>query len=114
MASEEPVVAHLEDVEPVLHSCGASYRLLTRARAAQVGLHVVDLSDAQAHFHKATWEVYHIFEGEGTLELNGCSVPVKPGTAVYLPPGVVHRALGKMRAVVVTTPAYDPEDEHLL
>ena len=72
------------------------------------------VGDAQAHFHKATWEVYHIFEGEGTLELNGRSVPVKPGTAVYLPPGVVHRALGKMRAVVVTTPAYDPEDEHLL
>ncbi len=114
MSTEEPVVVRLEQVEPILHSCGASYRLITRDSVQRMGLHVVDLADARAHYHQQTSEVYYILEGQGALELNGRSVEVSPGTAVYIPPGVVHRAVGRMRAVIVTTPAYDPEDEYLV
>jgi mannose-6-phosphate isomerase-like protein (cupin superfamily) len=111
---EQPVVVNVDDVQPVIHSCGASYRLITSDRASRMGLHVVDLADAKAHYHKRTCEVYYILEGKGALELNGRSVPVRAGTAIYVPPGVVHRALGRMRAVVCTAPAYDPKDEWLV
>lgn len=111
---DSPVIANLDEVQPVLHSCGASYRLITRAHGAALGLHVVELSGARAHFHKKTAEVYYILEGEGEVELNGRSVPVRPGTAVYIPPGVVHRAVGRMKAVIATAPPYDSEDEYLV
>ena len=111
---ERPICVSIDDVRPVMHSCGASYRLITRAHTERIGLHVVELSDAQRHYHRRTAEVYYILEGQGSLELNGRSVPVGPGSAVYIPPGVVHRAVGKMKAVIATAPAYDEEDEYIV
>ena len=39
------------------------------------------------------------------------AVAVGPGSAVLIPPGVRHRAVGKMRILNVVVPPFDPADE---
>jgi len=36
---------------------------------------------------------------------------VKPFTAIFIKPGCRHRAVGKMRIINVSIPAFDPQDE---
>jgi hypothetical protein len=38
-------------------------------------------------------------------------VAVKPFTAVLIPPGCRHRALGKLKFLNLPVPAFDPRDE---
>jgi hypothetical protein len=45
------------------------------------------------------------------VELDGERVQVSPGSAVLIPPGVRHRAVGPMRVLIVVVPKFDPADE---
>jgi mannose-6-phosphate isomerase-like protein (cupin superfamily) len=45
------------------------------------------------------------------MELDGNIVSVRSGLCILIPPGVRHRAIGKMRVIVVATPSFDPADE---
>jgi len=75
-------------------------------------MHIVDIErDARVHYHKKLTEVYLILEGEGYMELDGQRVPVKPFIAIFIKPGCRHRAVGKMRIVNISIPAFDPQDE---
>ena len=38
---------------------------------------------------------------------------VKPGMCILIPPGVRHRANGRMKVVSVASPKFDPNDEWL-
>jgi hypothetical protein len=46
------------------------------------------------------------------LEADGVSYPLKPLTAVMIPPGCVHRAVGNLRIINVPMPPFDPADEY--
>ncbi len=63
------------------------------------------------HYHKKLTEIYFILEGDGEMELDGDLIPIKPFTAIFIKPGCRHRAVGKMKIVNVSIPAFDPEDE---
>ena len=52
-----------------------------------------------------------MLEGEGFLEADGVSYPLKPLTAVMIPPGCIHRAVGNLRLINVPMPPFDPADE---
>ena len=76
-------------------------------------MHVVRISaDARTHYHEKSTEIYLVQEGAGQIELDGRLFPVKPMTAVLIKPGCRHRAVGKMRVVVVCMPPFDTADEH--
>jgi quercetin dioxygenase-like cupin family protein len=45
-----------------------------------------------------------VLEGEGTVRLDGVDHPVRKGSMVHIPPGVVHGAHGRMRVLVVGIP----------
>ena len=45
------------------------------------------------------------------IELDGERVPVAAGLAVMIPPGVRHRAVGRMTILNVVVPPFDPADE---
>jgi mannose-6-phosphate isomerase-like protein (cupin superfamily) len=45
------------------------------------------------------------------MELDGDIVPVKKGTCVLIRPGVRHRAIGRMKVLIVVLPKYDHADE---
>jgi mannose-6-phosphate isomerase-like protein (cupin superfamily) len=58
-------------------------------------------------------ETYFVLECEpgAAIELDGERVPVQKGVAVMIPPGVRHRAVGKMTILNVVVPPFDPADE---
>lgn len=75
-------------------------------------LHLTDIAaDSAVHYHKVMTEIYFILEGEGFMALDGERIPVKPLTSIFIKPGCRHRALGKLRIVIVPIPAFDPSDE---
>ncbi len=106
------LIAQLDEVPAVDCSCGASRRAFAVPDNRVATLHVVDIrEDARPHYHRQLTEIYFILEGEGFMELDGERVPVRPMTAVLIPPGVRHRAVGRLRIINVPVPAFDPEDE---
>ena len=75
-------------------------------------LHVTTIEeDSQVHYHKKMTEIYYVLEGEGTIELDGESHPLRPGVSVMIKPGCRHRAVGKLKISNVHVPKFDPEDE---
>ena len=73
---------------------------------------MVDISkDSRVHYHKKLTEIYFILEGDGEMELDGERIPIKPFTAIFIKPGCRHRAVGDLRIVNVSIPAFDPDDE---
>ncbi len=106
------MIARFDDIDAVRCPCGFSRRAFVSPDNPTATMHVVDIeADAQVHYHKKLTEVYLILEGEGQMELDGKIVPVKPYTAIFIKPGCRHRAVGKMRIVNVSIPAFDPRDE---
>ena len=106
------MIAQFDDIEPVKCPCGFSRRAFVNPDNPVATMHIVNIEqDAKVHYHKKLTEVYLILEGEGYMELDGENVSVKPLTAIFIKPGCRHRAVGKMRIVNVSIPAFDSEDE---
>ncbi len=92
--------------------CGQARRAFTDIDGAPASLHIVDVSkNSVSHYHKIHSEIYYILEGSGTLELDGERVPVGPGSAIMIPPGVWHRPIGSFRMLNISLPVFDPGDE---
>lgn len=96
--------------------CGQARRALSDFASFPGTVHLTDISEsAIAHHHRDHTEVYVILECDpgAMIELDGTRHPVKPLTLIAIPPGVVHRAIGKMRTLIVCHPEFDPSDEVL-
>ncbi|MEM7474374.1 MAG: cupin domain-containing protein [Planctomycetota bacterium] len=77
-------------------------------------LHITEISeDAKAHYHKRLTETYFVLEcgQDAKMELNGELFPLKKQSAVVIHPGTRHRAIGKMKVIIVASPKFDPDDE---
>jgi mannose-6-phosphate isomerase-like protein (cupin superfamily) len=108
------VVADFASIPPVPCPCGWSRRAFLDVPASPVSLHRVEIAvDAKVHFHKRLTEVYYILECDAgaAMELDGERVPVHPGMTVLIPPYLRHRAVGKMKVLVMASPRFDPADE---
>ncbi|MHC4520041.1 MAG: cupin domain-containing protein [Planctomycetota bacterium] len=64
-----------------------------------------------------TSEVYYIIAGTGTMVIDE-SQPVRPGDAIYIPPGATQyiQTTGRVDLVFlcIVDPAWQPEDEEVL
>ncbi len=106
------MIARFDEIDAVKCPCGFSRRAFVDPENTKATMHVVDVQqDARVHYHKKLTEIYFILEGTGEMELDGQRVPIKPFTAIFIKPGCRHRAVGKMKIVNVSIPAFDPEDE---
>ena len=106
------IVADFSELNAVQCPCGFSRRAFAGPDNPVATMHVVDIEeDARIHYHKKLTEIYLVLEGSGEMELDGRRVPVKPLTSVFIKPGCRHRAVGRMRIVNVSIPAFDPKDE---
>jgi mannose-6-phosphate isomerase-like protein (cupin superfamily) len=106
------MIARFDEIDAVECPCGLSKRAFVSPENPTATMHVVDIQqDAQVHYHKKLTEIYFVLEGSGQMELDGERLPIKPFTAIFIKPGCRHRAVGKMRIVNVSIPAFDPEDE---
>ena len=111
---DQPLVTQLDELEPLPCPCGSTRRGFVRDDNDVVTVHLLEVSeDARAHHHDRLTEVVVVLEGEGHLELDGELVPVRPMTAVLIPPGTRHRHVGRFRCLNIPVPAFDPSDEHL-
>lgn len=94
-------------------TCGWRHRLLSHEDAGS-GLaawaHAVDIDGARPHYHRRSTELYYVLEGEGTVVLDGVEHPVRRGSIVQIPPGVVHGAKGRMRVLVIGIPDIAEDD----
>jgi mannose-6-phosphate isomerase-like protein (cupin superfamily) len=106
------MIARFDELDAVRCPCGFSKRAFVSPDNATATMHIVDIEqDARVHYHKKLTEIYLVLEGGGEMELDGQRVAVEPFTAILIKPGCRHRAVGKMRIVNVSVPAFDPADE---
>ena len=106
------MIANFEDIDPVRCPCGWAKRAFAEPGNDLATMHVVEIEkDSRTHYHKKMTEIYFVLEGEGHIELDGESFPIKPQSAIFIKPGCRHRAVGKLKILNVPIPAFDPEDE---
>ena len=94
--------------------CGTARRAFTDVADFPGTVHVTEIAeDALVHYHKRLTETYYFLECEpdAQMELNGERIPVRPGMCIMIRPGTRHRAVGKMKVLIVVYPKFDPEDE---
>jgi mannose-6-phosphate isomerase-like protein (cupin superfamily) len=114
MSNPRPaLIRHESEVPTERSTCGMRYRLISREDAGTgvaAWAHVVDIDGAKEHYHKQGVEVYYVLEGEGAIRLDGVEHPVRKGTLVHIPPGVIHGAVGRMRVLVIGIPDISDDD----
>ena len=113
MSAGPLLVRHEGEAPRERSTCGWRNRLISREDAEQnpaAWVHTVDIDGSREHFHKRTTELYYVLEGEGSVMLDGVEQPVRPGSLLHIPPGVVHGAKGRMKVLVVGIPDIADED----
>lgn len=94
--------------------CGTARRAFTDTKSFPGTLHRTSIStDAVTHYHKKLTEVYYILEcGENAkMQLDDDTIELHAGMCVLIPPGVRHRAIGKMEVLIVCQPKFNEADE---
>jgi len=106
------LLAQLNDLPRQRCPCGWTSRAFAGLAGGVASVHLVDIeSDARTHYHKSMTEIYVVLEGTGHIELDGEKLPVRPMTAIYIPPGCRHRAVGRLKLLNLPVPAFDEKDE---
>lgn len=94
--------------------CGLAHRAFADVDDFPATIHVTDISeDAQLHYHRRITETYYFLEcgPDAKMQLNDQIVGVHPGMCILIRPGTRHRALGRMKVLIVVLPKFDPADE---
>jgi quercetin dioxygenase-like cupin family protein len=105
------LVRHEGETPRERSACGWRDRLISREDTdVAAWAHAVDIDGAREHYHKRSTELYYVLEGQGTVALDGVEHPVRAGSLVHIPPGVVHGAKGRMRVLVVGIPDIADDD----
>ena len=94
--------------------CGSTRRAFADVAEYPGTIHLTSISeDAQTHYHKRLTETYYFLEcgPEARMQLDDEIVLVRSGMCVVIPPGVRHRAIGKMTVLNIVFPKFDAADE---
>ena len=63
------------------------------------------------HTHKVQEQIYHVIEGEGSMDINGETNIVRRHDVIHIPPGIEHSitntGLDNLVFIVVTAPVSD-------
>ncbi len=103
--SSSLLVRHEDEAPRERSICGWRHLLVSRQdENVAAWAHAVDIDGTREHYHRIATELYYVLEGEGTVLLDGVAQPVRQGSLVHIPPGVVHGAVGRMRVLVVGIP----------
>ncbi|MFN5077470.1 MAG: cupin domain-containing protein [Planctomyces sp.] len=106
--------ADFKQSTPVPCPCGQARRAFAGMPEFPGPLHITEISeDAKRHYHRRLTETYGILEcgPDAAMELDGERIPVQPLQSFVIPPGVRHRAVGRMKVLIVVLPEFDPADE---
>ena len=107
-------VVDFADLPGVECPCGVARRAFAEIEDFPGTVHVTDISaDSRLHYHKRLTETYFFLECEADakMQLDDEIIEVRPGMCVLVRPGVRHRAVGKMRVLILVLPKFDPQAE---
>lgn len=104
------IVKHLDELNESRSTCGFRRAIFTDEDSGTLSMSVLRISDSRKHYHLKTSELYYVLDGEGRIELDDDVVPLKPGTAVFIHPGVRHTAKGDVTTLIVGVPPFDKDD----
>jgi mannose-6-phosphate isomerase-like protein (cupin superfamily) len=116
-AARQPAPFELVDfalIPGVPCPCGTARRAFANTTDFPGTIHVTEIAaDARVHYHRTLTETYFFLECEedARMQLNDDLIPVRPGMCVMIRPGTRHRAVGRMRVLIVVYPKFDPHDE---
>ena len=82
-------VVSVDEAEDGTATAGRMFRLLAPCTSATQFVGYVPVGRAPDHFHKYD-EVVYVLEGTGELHIDGETAPLRAGTCVHLPAGLVH------------------------
>jgi len=94
--------------------CGTARRGLADVEDFPGTIHVTEIAlDNTLHYHKRLTETYYFLQCEpgAQMQLNDEVLDVHPGTCIMIRPGTRHRAIGRMKVLIVVYPKFDPSDE---
>lgn len=74
-----------------LRAAGGGYEIVHESPGIELGVYVLVAPEPDRQQPHADDEVYVVLEGSGVLEVEGESVPVKEGDAVFVEAGADHR-----------------------
>jgi mannose-6-phosphate isomerase-like protein (cupin superfamily) len=107
-------IVDFESLDETPCPCGVARRALANSEIFPGTIHRTEIaSDARLHYHKRLTETYYILtcQADAQMQLDDEMVSIKPGICIVIPPGVRHRAIGRMTVLIVVLPKFDPEDE---
>lgn len=94
--------------------CGTARRGLADVEDYPGTIHVTEISlNARLHYHKRLTETYYFLECEpgAQMQLGDELLDVHPGMCVMIRPGTRHKAIGRMKVLIVVYPKFDCADE---
>jgi len=110
-------IVHFDEIAPVSCPCGQARRAFADEPESPGTVHRTEITaDAKAHYHRRLTETYFVLDcgADAQMELDGRRIPVRQGSCILIPPGVVHRAVGPMTVLIAVVPKFDPTDEVLV
>src|SRR5437764_8278132 len=74
-----------------LRAAGGGYESVHESPGIELGVYVLVAPEPDRQQPHADDEVYVVLEGSGILEVEGTSVPVQEGSAIFVEAGADHR-----------------------
>ena len=81
----------IEAVKDRLRESNGGYEIVHESPGLEVGVYVLVAPEPDRQQPHEDDELYVVLEGTGVLDVEGQSVPVKEGTAVFVEAGADHR-----------------------
>jgi mannose-6-phosphate isomerase-like protein (cupin superfamily) len=107
-------VVDFDTLDPVPCPCGLARRAFAQVSDFPATVHVTEIhATARRHYHKRLTETYYVLECDdgAYLELDDLRLPVHVGSCVLIRPGTRHRAVGRMKVLILVLPKFDATDE---
>jgi len=109
-------LADFSQIQGVPCPCGTARRAFADVEDFPGTVHVTEIClSAKLHYHKQLTETYYFLEcdADAQMQLDDEIIDVKPGMSIMIRPGTRHRALGKMKVLILVLPKFDSADEWL-
>jgi mannose-6-phosphate isomerase-like protein (cupin superfamily) len=108
-------VVGVDGAEAETATAGRMFRLLAPCSSVTQFVGYIPAGRAPDHFHTYD-EVVYVLQGEGELHIDGETAPLRAGTCVHLPKGLVHclenTGPGELQVLGVFRPAGSPAEAY--
>jgi mannose-6-phosphate isomerase-like protein (cupin superfamily) len=84
----------IEQVRSRLEAGNGGYEVVHASPGFEVGVYVLVAPEPDRQQPHDDDELYVVLEGRGVLEVEGETIPVEPGQAIFVPAGAVHQFTG--------------------